>query len=124
MFVCPSIYEPMGIVNLEAMACGAPVVATATGGIPEVVVDGETGLLVPIEQRSGGDGEPIDPAAFASALAERVNTLVADPLLARRFGDAGRSRAVERFSWRAVAHDVLDVYERLSPALRADRSGG
>ncbi len=124
VFVCPSIYEPMGIVNLEAMACGAPVVATATGGIPEVVVDGETGLLVPIEQRPGGDGEPIDPAAFAAALAERVNALLADPLLARRFGDAGRARAVERFSWRAVAHEVLSVYERLSPALRADRSGG
>jgi starch synthase len=124
VFVCPSIYEPMGIVNLEAMACGAPVVATDTGGIPEVVVDGETGLLVPIEQRPDGEGEPADPHAFAAALAERVNTVLADPPRSRRMGQAGRARALDRFSWRAVAGDVLSVYERLAPALLVDQAGG
>ena len=95
VFVCPSIYEPLGIVNLEAMACEAAVVATATGGIVEVVDDGVTGLLVPFEPAPGAI-EPADPAAFSPAIAERVNALLADPERAAAMGRAGRARAVER----------------------------
>jgi alpha-maltose-1-phosphate synthase len=113
-FVCPSIYEPLGIVNLEAMACGAAVVATATGGIPEVVVDGETGLLVPFEPGDPVTREPADPAAFAREIAERVNALVADPARAQRMGEAGRRRAVEQFSWRRIAEQTLDLYRSLA----------
>ncbi|MEO3870055.1 glycogen synthase [Nonomuraea sp. B12E4] len=111
VFVCPSVYEPMGIVNLEAMACETAVVATATGGIPEVVADGETGLLVPISQ--GADGTPHDPGRFAADLAERVNTLLGDPARARELGRAGRARAVERFSWERIAHRTVDLYATL-----------
>ncbi|MFF4193233.1 glycogen synthase [Nonomuraea sp. NPDC001831] len=111
VFVCPSVYEPMGIVNLEAMACETPVVATATGGIPEVVADGETGLLVPIDQ--GPDGTPHDPDAFAADLAERVNALLADPARAAEMGRAGRARAVEHFSWERIARRTLDLYASL-----------
>ncbi|MFC4536156.1 glycogen synthase [Sphaerisporangium dianthi] len=111
VFVCPSVYEPMGIVNLEAMACETAVVATATGGIPEVVADGETGLLVPIEQ--GADGEPLDPGAFADAIAERVARLLGDPGLAAAMGEAGRRRAVGHFSWPAIAARTQALYESL-----------
>ncbi len=125
VFCVPSIYEPLGIVNLEAMACGAPVVASAVGGIPEVVVDGETGLLVPVEL--GADGNPIDPASFAAHFAERVNELLADPERARRMGEAGRRRAVDEFSWRAVAERTVTLYDRTVGARsreRAARSAG
>jgi len=111
VFVCPSVYEPMGIVNLEAMACETPVVATATGGIPEVVADGETGLLVPIDQ--GADGTPRDPGRFAADLAERVNALLADPVRAMAMGRAGRARAIEHFSWEHVARRTADLYTSL-----------
>ncbi|WP_248963408.1 glycogen synthase [Sphaerisporangium perillae] len=111
VFVCPSVYEPMGIVNLEAMACETAVVATATGGIPEVVADGETGLLVPIDQ--GADGEPLDPEGFAAAIAERVGALLSDPPRAAAMGRAGRRRAVEHFSWPAIAARTQDLYNRL-----------
>jgi starch synthase len=113
VFVCPSVYEPMGIVNLEAMACHAPVVATATGGIPEVVADGETGLLVPIEQVSDGTGTPIEPQRFEADIASRVNTLLGDPDLAKRMGEAGRERAVKSFSWAAIARETHDLYRSL-----------
>ena len=99
LFVCPSVYEPFGLVNVEAMACEAPVVASAVGGIPEIVVHGETGLLV--------------PPASGPALAAAANELLAHPGRARRFGQAGRARAVERFSWTAVARRTVDLYERL-----------
>ncbi|GII32250.1 glycogen synthase [Planotetraspora mira] len=118
VFVCPSVYEPMGIVNLEAMACETAVVATATGGIPEVVADGSTGLLVPIDQ--GADGEPHDPGAFAAAIAERVNELLRDPGLAATMGEAGRRRAVDHFSWRRIAERTLDLYTSVTAA--GDRS--
>jgi len=112
VFVCPSVYEPMGIVNLEAMACETAVVATATGGIPEVVADGSTGLLVPIDQAA--DGTPHDPDAFAADLAERVNRLLADPALAARMGEAGRIRAVEHFSWERIAERTMELYRRVA----------
>ncbi|GAA4507228.1 MULTISPECIES: glycogen synthase [Nonomuraea] len=111
VFVCPSVYEPMGIVNLEAMACETAVVATTTGGIPEVVADGETGLLVPIDQ--GPDGTPHDPERFAADLAGRVNTLLEDPARARAMGLAGRARAVEHFSWPAIARRTMELYASL-----------
>ena len=104
MFVCPSVYEPLGIVNLEAMACETAVVATATGGIPEVVVNGETGLLVPFE--SDGAGGARDPDRFAADIAERLNSVLADPDLAEAMGRAGRRRAVEQFSWTAIAAET------------------
>ncbi|WP_259275848.1 glycogen synthase [Micromonospora chalcea] len=110
IFVCPSVYEPMGIVNLEAMACETAVVATATGGIPEVVADGETGLLVPIEQAGDGSGTPLDPERFVADLAARMNELLADPDRIAAFGAAGRRRAVEHFSWDAIAEQTIEVY--------------
>jgi len=114
VFACPSLYEPLGIVNLEAMACETPVVASAVGGIPEVVADGVTGLLVPLALRDDGSGEPVDPALFARDLAERIATVLADPGLARRFGTAGRDRAVEEFGWPAIAERVVEVYREVS----------
>jgi starch synthase len=109
VFACPSIYEPLGIVNLEAMACEAAVVASATGGIVEVVEDGRTGHL--ISYATGPDGlEPADPDAYATAFADRVNALVADPDLALAMGRAGRRRAIERFAWPAIAEQVVGVY--------------
>jgi starch synthase len=113
VFVCPSVYEPLGIVNLEAMACETAVVATAVGGIPEVVADGVTGLLVPFS--GDGSGTPHDPRRFASDIALRVNRLLADLSLAERFGKAGRRRAVEEFSWDAIAAQVVALYRELVP---------
>jgi starch synthase len=117
VFVCPSIYEPMGIVNLEAMACETAVVATATGGIPEVVADGETGRLVKVEQMS--DGTPVDPDAFVAGLAAAVGDLLADPALADAMGRAGRARAVEHFSWSAIAEQTLEVYRSVVSSTRS-----
>ena len=113
VFACPSIYEPLGIVNLEAMACETAVVATATGGIVEVVDDGATGLLVPIEPGDDATGEPRDPAAFAAAFAEGLNAVVRDPARAAEMGRAGRARAVERFAWPAIAQETVALYRRL-----------
>ena len=110
LFVCPSVYEPMGIVNLEAMACETAVVATATGGIPEVVAEGRTGLLVPISQANDGSGTPLDPERFVSDLAAAMNELLADPERAAAMGRAGRQRAVDHFSWDAVAERTIEVY--------------
>ncbi len=110
VFVCPSVYEPLGIVNLEAMACGLPVVGSATGGIPDVIVDGATGLLVPIEQVTDGTGTPVEPETFVHDLAERLASLVMDEALARRMGQAARARVEEHFSWEAIAQRTMDVY--------------
>jgi alpha-maltose-1-phosphate synthase len=106
VFVCPSVYEPLGIVNLEAMACGTAVVASDVGGIPEVVADGETGLLVHYD--------PTDPAGLERGLAEAVNALIADPDTAARFGRAGRQRCIDEFSWSRIAEQTLEIYRKVS----------
>jgi starch synthase len=116
VFACPSIYEPLGIVNLEAMACETAVVATATGGIPEVVVDGETGLLVPIEQTDDGTGTPLDPDAYVKAFAEALTTVLTDPARATEMGRAGRRRAIEEFSWAAIADRTVAIYSEVTGA--------
>lgn len=113
-FVCPSVYEPLGIVNLEAMACGAAVVGTATGGIPEVVADGVTGRLVPIEQVDDGTGTPLDPERFVADLAAVLTEVVNDPASARRMGAAGRARAESEFSWTSVATRTRQIYDSLA----------
>ncbi|WEG10247.1 glycogen synthase [Microbacterium horticulturae] len=112
-FVCPSIYEPLGIVNLEAMACGAAVVATATGGIPEVVVDGVTGRLVPIDQADDGTGTPHDPERFVADLAATLTEVATDPEAAERYGQAGRERAARDFSWATIAEQTAALYAEL-----------
>jgi glycogen synthase len=112
VFCCPSVYEPFGIINLEAMACRAPVVASATGGIKEVVVDGKTGYLVPFDQ-DPVTSFPRDPETFARDLASRINQLLQNPEECRRFGDAGRRRVEETFSWSAIAHQTIGLYKRL-----------
>ena len=115
VFCCPSIYEPFGIINLEAMACGTPVVASAVGGIKEVVVPEETGLLVPVEQMAEAPYEPVDPERFSRDLAAGLNRLMADPALRGRMGEAGRKRAVEVFSWASIARQTADLYRSLVP---------
>jgi starch synthase len=105
VFVCPSIYEPFGLVILEAMACETPVVASRVGGIPEIVVEGETGYLV--------DFNPADPDAFTSALAGRLEELLGDAPVAAKMGKAGRERVLQHFGWRAIASQTLQLYDRL-----------
>lgn len=117
-FVCPSIYEPLGIVNLEAMACGAAVVGTATGGIPEVVVDGVTGRLVPIEQVTDGTGTPVDPDKYVADLARVMTEVVSDPEQAKAYGAAGRERATTDFSWAQIASQTRALYESVRGASR------
>ena len=106
VFVCPSVYEPLGIVNLEAMACATAVVASDVGGIPEVVANGETGLLVHYDAA--------DPCGFETRLADAVNTLAADPEKAERFGKAGRERCIDEFSWARIAEQTLEIYRKVS----------
>jgi alpha-maltose-1-phosphate synthase len=113
VFVCPSIYEPFGIINLEAMACETAVVAAAVGGIKEVVVDGETGFLVPLEQMQTTPFEPVSPDKFSRDMAEKINRLMADEPLRKKFGEAGRKRAVEKFSWANIAAETKKMYESL-----------
>jgi glycosyltransferase involved in cell wall biosynthesis len=113
VFCCPSIYEPFGIINLEAMACGTPVVASAVGGIPEVVVDGETGILVPLEQQTKAPFEPIDPVRFSGDLAAAINRLLGDRELRDRMSRAGRARVEREFAWPAIAQQTADLYQSL-----------
>ena len=113
VFCCPSIYEPFGIINLEAMACETAVVASAVGGIKEVVVDGETGFLVPVEQMKESPFEPINPERFERDLAAKINELMANPELQKKFGRAGRKRAEEKFGWGAIAKETARLYETL-----------
>jgi alpha-maltose-1-phosphate synthase len=113
VFVCPSVYEPFGIINLEAMACETPVVASAVGGIPEIVVPGETGLLVPFDPRGDGDPEPRDPEAYSRALAEAIGELMSDPGRRAAMGKAARARVLSEFSWHHIAEVTLDFYREL-----------
>ena len=113
VFCCPSIYEPFGIINLEAMACETAVVATAVGGIKEVVVDGETGFLVPLEQMKETPFEPLNPGKFSRDLAARINRLMQDRQLREKFGKAGRKRAEKDFSWSAIARETEELYAAL-----------
>jgi starch synthase len=112
VFCCPSVYEPFGIINLEAMACETAVVASAVGGIPEVVVPGETGILVDLELKPG-TFDPVDPAKFSRELAEGINTIALDPALREKFEHNGRRRVENHFSWTAIAGRTLDLYRSL-----------
>ena len=112
VFCCPSVYEPFGIINLEAMACETAVVASAVGGIPEVVIPGETGLLVDLTLKEG-TFDPVDPSAFSHGLATAINEVALDPALRERFGQAGRKRVEEHFSWTAIAERTLELYRSL-----------
>jgi alpha-maltose-1-phosphate synthase len=113
VFVCPSVYEPFGIINLEAMACETPVVAAAVGGIPEIVVPGETGLLVPLDAEGGDSPEPRDPDSFSRALAAAVNDLMAAPDRRAAMGKAARARVLQHFSWTHIAAVTLEFYREL-----------
>ncbi|HNX75212.1 MAG TPA: glycogen synthase [Candidatus Rifleibacterium sp.] len=113
VFCCPSIYEPFGIINLEAMACETPVVASAVGGIPEVVVDGVTGTLVKLEQMSESPFEAVKPDVFAHDLAREINALMADPARRNQMATAGRRRVEEIFSWKSIAQQTVDLYKTL-----------
>ncbi|MBK8175541.1 MAG: glycogen synthase [Rhodospirillales bacterium] len=113
VFCCPSIYEPFGIINLEAMACGTPVVGSGVGGIPEVVVDGETGFIVKVALSDVPPHDPDDPVAFSRGLADGINRLALDPALARQMGEAGRARVIDVYSWRSIAKQTLDLYKTL-----------
>lgn len=113
VFVCPSIYEPLGIVNLEAMSCGTAVVGSGTGGIPEVVQDGVTGRIVPIEQVEDGTGTPIDPDKYVAHLAATLNEVLADPDTARKYGAAGRERVEREFTWAQIADQTIALYQQV-----------
>jgi glycosyltransferase involved in cell wall biosynthesis len=112
VFCCPSVYEPFGIINLEAMACETAVVASAVGGIPEVVVPGETGVLVDLELKPG-TFDPVDPAKFSRGLAEGINAVALNDSLRDKFERNGRRRVEDHFSWTAIAHRTLDLYRSL-----------
>jgi glycosyltransferase involved in cell wall biosynthesis len=113
LFICPSVYEPFGIINLEAMACGTPVVASATGGIPEVVVHNETGLLISFEPVSSADFEPRDPERFSYDLATAINNLLANPDKTEAMARKSRQRVEQHFSWSSIAQKTLEFYKGL-----------
>lgn len=112
VFVCPSIYEPFGIINLEAMACKTPIVASAVGGITEIVAHGETGLLVPFEPGGEGLFEPRDPNRFSRDLAEAINSLLSSPQRMREMGEKARERIEQKFSWQGIARQTLEFYKK------------
>jgi glycosyltransferase involved in cell wall biosynthesis len=120
VFCCPSIYEPFGIINLEAMACNTPVVGSAVGGIREVVVDGETGILVDPHLSPEPPHDPVAPARFERGLAEAINRIANDPELWKRMCEAGRRRVEERYSWRSIAQQTYELYLRLRAQYSAE----
>jgi glycogen synthase len=122
LFVCPSVYEPFGIVNLEAMACGTPVVASAVGGIREAVTHGETGILVPFDSFAAGDFEPRDPEGFSRDLAAAIDELLGSPARLQAMGAAARRRVEEHFSWRSIAAKTLGFYREVTEMARRKRS--
>src|SRR6185436_19061885 len=122
IFVCPSVYEPFGIINLEAMACETPVVATAVGGIPEVVVPNETGLLVPIDPIGPTESEPRDPETFQRALAEAINALVDDPERRQSMARKARARVEQEFSWTSIAKQTLRFYREIVDGVTTPKS--
>ena len=113
LFVCPSVYEPFGIINIEAMACETPVVATKVGGIPEIVVPGETGLLVPFQPKGAVDFEPLDPEKFSRDLADAINSIIDSPEKLKAMGLKSRQRVIDLFSWKGIAEETLDFYKQL-----------
>ena len=113
VFACPSLYEPFGIINLEAMSCETPVVGSAVGGIPEIIVENETGYLIPLESISRTDFNPKNPEAFQRNFAEKINRLLADENLANAMGKAGRKRVLEKFSWESIAKTTFNYYEEV-----------
>jgi glycogen synthase len=118
VFVTPSLYEPFGIINLEAMACATPVVGSAVGGIPEIVVEGETGFLVNLESRSESDFSPKNPEKFRNDLANKINLLLEKPDLAKKMGEASRKRAESVFSWKSIAEQTVNFYRDLTKDLK------
>ena len=110
VFATPSLYEPFGIINLEAMSCGTPVVGSAVGGIPEIIVDGETGYLVPLKAVSATNFEPVDPKAFQTDFANKLNKILENPELAKKMGEVSRKRAIDVFSWKTIAKQTFDFY--------------
>jgi glycogen synthase len=124
IFVCPSVYEPFGIINLEAMACETPVVASAVGGIPEVVDDGTTGLLVPLDMAGPTDAEPRDPEQFSKDLAGAVNRLLDNPELRMSMARNARARVEQQFSWASIARQTLDFYTRIIERHAAESGNG
>lgn len=113
VFATPSLYEPFGIINLEAMSCGTPVVGSAVGGIPEIIVDGETGFLVPLEPKSETDFDPINPTKFQKDFADKLNVFLTNPELAKKMGEASRKRAMDVFSWKAIAKETYLFYQKV-----------
>ncbi|MCL2281913.1 MAG: glycogen synthase, partial [Fibromonadales bacterium] len=114
VFATPSLYEPFGIINLEAMACGTPVVGSRVGGIPEIIVEGETGFLVSLDHKSDLDFSPDDPEKFQTELAEKLNLLLTNPDLSKKMGEASRKRALSEFSWKSIAKQTVDFYGALA----------
>ena len=119
-FVTPSLYEPFGIINLEAMSCGTPVVGSAVGGIPEIIVQGQTGFLVPLESKSSSDFSPKNPESFQQALADNLNALIDNPDLSKKFGEASRKRAIDVFSWKSIAKQTFNFYESVIARYKAE----
>jgi alpha-maltose-1-phosphate synthase len=113
VFACPSLYEPFGIINLEAMACETPVVGSHVGGIPEILVEGKTGYLIPLESVSRTNFNPLHPIDFQKAFAAKINALLDDQELATAMGKAGRIRVLEKFSWESIAKITFDYYQEV-----------